>query len=133
MKGRCLLLYGDIIFETSVLEKLLKSPADITLVVDLAWYEQQQHGVVPSHINPDLVSLQDPPGKSYLFRYVMPDEQNRVVAIGRHLAHDRVHGEFIGMAMFSEKGMEAFKQTYREALQQYESKGFHEAATVNRA
>jgi phosphoenolpyruvate phosphomutase len=133
MKGRCLLLYGDIIFETSVLEKLLKSPADITLVVDLAWYEQQQHGVVPSHINPDLVTLQDPPGNSYLFRYVMPDEQNRVMEIGRHLPHDRVHGEFIGMAMFSEKGMEAFKQTYREALQQYESKGFHEAATVNRA
>ena len=133
MKGRCLLLYGDIIFETAVLEKLLKSPADITLVVDLAWYEQQQHGVVPSHINPDLVSLQDPPGESYLFRYVMPDEQNRVVAIGRHLAHDRVHGEFIGMAMFSEKGIEVFKQIYRDALKKYESRGFHEAATVNRA
>jgi phosphoenolpyruvate phosphomutase len=133
MNGRCLILYGDIIFETAVLEKLLKSPADITLVVDLAWHDQQQHGMVPSHINPDLVALQDPPGQSYLFRYVMPDEQNRVVKIGRHLPHEAVHGEFIGMAMFSEKGIEAFKQTYRDALKKYESRGFHEAATVNRA
>src|SRR5581483_1978708 len=29
MKGRTIILYGDIIFETAVLEKLLKSPADI--------------------------------------------------------------------------------------------------------
>src|SRR5215210_3826473 len=76
MKGRCLVLYGDIIFETAVLEKLLKSPADITLVVDLAWYDQQQHGHTAPPIKPDLVSLQDPPGKSHLFRYIAPDEQN---------------------------------------------------------
>src|SRR5438067_4894173 len=37
MKSRCLFLYGDIIFDTAVLEKILKSPADITLVVDYAW------------------------------------------------------------------------------------------------
>jgi phosphoenolpyruvate phosphomutase len=133
MKGRCLVLYGDIIFETAVLEKLLKSPADITLVVDLAWYDQQQHGAVQPHINPDLVTLEEPPGKSYLFRYVMPDEQNRVVNIGQHLSHEQAHGEFIGMAMFSEKGIELFKQAYRDALKKYDSRGFHEAGAVGRA
>ncbi len=134
MKGRCVLLYGDIIFETAVLEKLLKSPADITLVVDLAWYDQQQHAAkTHAHINPDLVALQDPPGKSYLFRYVMPDEQNRVVRIGQHLPHGEAHGEFIGIAMFSERGIELFKQAYRNALNTYESKGFQEAGAVSRA
>ena len=34
----------DIIFETAVLEKLLKSPADIAIVVDLSWYEDQHAG-----------------------------------------------------------------------------------------
>jgi phosphoenolpyruvate phosphomutase len=42
MKGRTIILYGDIIFDTAILEKLLKSPADIAVVVDLAWHDQQQ-------------------------------------------------------------------------------------------
>lgn len=133
MKGRCVILYGDIIFDTAILEKLLKSPADITLVVDLAWYDQQQHGKVQRHVNPDLVILQDPPGKTYLSRYVLPDEQNRVLKIGQHLPHDQAHGEFIGMAMFSEKGIEAFKQAYRDALKKHEAKGFHEAGSFAKA
>src|SRR5574341_286547 len=44
LKGRVLFLYGDIIFENTVLEKLLKSPADISLVVDLAWQDATQTG-----------------------------------------------------------------------------------------
>ena len=60
MKGRCLFLYGDIIFEAAVLEKLLKSSADISLVVDLAWYDQQQHGQSAPHIKPDLVDYKIP-------------------------------------------------------------------------
>lgn len=133
MKGRCLLLYGDIIFETAVLEKLLKSPADISLVVDLAWYEQHQHGNPAPHIKPDLVSLQDPPGKSYLFRYITPDEQNRIVKIGQHVPHAEAHGEFIGVAMFSERGIEAFKQVYHDAQKQDDGKGFHEAGSLTKA
>jgi phosphoenolpyruvate phosphomutase len=133
MKGRCLMLYGDIIFETAVLEKLLKSPADINLVVDLAWYDQLQHGTTAPHIRPDLVSLQDPPGKSYLFRYIAPDEQNRIVKIGQHVPHEQAHGEFIGLAMFSERGIEAFKQVYRDAQKAYQAKGFHEAGSMTKA
>ena len=133
MTGRCLFLYGDIIFDTAVLEKLLKSPADITLVVDLAWYDQQQRGNPHFQIKPDLVMLQNQPGKGYLSRYVLPDEQNRVLKIGQDLPHDLAHGEFIGLAMFSEKGIEVFTRAYREARRKYETKGFHEAGTITRA
>jgi phosphoenolpyruvate phosphomutase len=133
MKGRCLLLYGDIMFETAVLEKLLKSPADISLVVDLAWYDQLQHGATAPHIKPDLVSLQDPPGKNVLSRYISPDEQNRIVKIGQHVPHEQAHGEFIGLAMFSERGSDAFKQVYRDAQQTYQAKGFHEAGSLTKA
>lgn len=133
MKGRCLILYGDIMFETAVLEKLLKSPADISLVVDLAWYDQSQHGPTAPHIKPDLVSLQDPPGKSPLFRYMTPDEQHRIVKIGQHIPHEQAHGEFIGLAMFSERGIDAFKQVYRDAQKTYQAKGFHEAGSLTKA
>jgi phosphoenolpyruvate phosphomutase len=133
MKGRCLILYGDIMFETAVLEKLLKSPADISLVVDLAWYDQLQHGATAPHIKPDLVSLQDPPGKNVLSRYISPDEQNRIVKIGQHVPHEQAHGEFIGLAMFSERGIDAFKRVYRDAQQTYQAKGFHEAGSLTKA
>lgn len=133
MKGRTIVLYGDIIFDQAVLEKLLKSPADIALVVDLAWYDQQrQHGRTNA-INPDLVTLQEPPGKNYLSRFVMPEQDNRILKIGQHLPHDEAHGEFIGMAMFSEKGTKAFTDCYRTSLEQYKTKGFHEAGSFIKA
>jgi len=133
MKGRCLFLYGDIIFDVAVLQKLLKSPADVSLVVDLAWYDQRQRGLPNLPTKPDLVMLQTPPGASYLSRYVLPEEENRVLKIGQDLPHDLAHGEFIGLAMFSDKGIEAFKRAYREARKKYEAKGFHEAGTFLRA
>ncbi len=133
MKGRCLLLYGDIIFDAAVLEKLLKSPADITLVVDLAWNDLKGDGSPQVHLKPDLVALQDPPGKSSTLRYVTPEEPIRVRKIGQHLPHDMAHAEFIGLAMFSENGIEQFRRAYREAADHYLSKGFHEAGSFIRA
>ena len=133
MKGRTIVLYGDIIFDNTILEKLLKSPADVALVVDLAWQDQQQRGGAPSHINPDLVTFADPPGKSYLSRFVMGEEEHRILKIGQHLPHDGVHGEFIGMAMFSEKGTQALRDCYRASQERYKCSGFHEAGSFSKA
>src|SRR5574341_1782575 len=98
MKGRTIILYGDIIFDTAILERLLKSPADIAVVVDLAWHDQQQRHAQPLNLNPDLVTLADPPGKSYLPRFVMPEGEHLVTKIGQQLPYEQAHGEFIGMA-----------------------------------
>ena len=133
MKGRTIVLYGDIIFDNTILEKLLKSPADIALVIDLAWQDQQQRGNTPSHINPDLVMLANAPGKSYHSRFVTGEEEYRLLKIGQHLPHDQAHGEFIGMAMFSEKGTQTLRDGYRASLERYKSSGFHEAASVSKA
>ena len=133
MKGLTIILYGDIIFDSAVLEKLLKSPADVAVVVDLAWHDQQQRHAQPSHLNPDLVTLADPPGMSYLSRFVMPEGEHRVTKIGQQLPHDQAHGEFIGMAMFSEKGIAAFRACYQAAQDKHQSAGFHEAGTLTKA
>jgi len=133
MKGRTIVLYGDIIFDTTILEKLLKSPADFALVVDLAWRDHVERGGAPSHLNPDLVTLADPPASSYLSRFVMGEDEHRIVKIGQHLPLDQVHGEFVGMAMFSEKGTQALRECYRTSQERYKSAGFHEAASVSKA
>src|SRR6476646_9548106 len=133
LKGRTILLYGDIMFDSPILEKLLKSPADIALVVDLAWRDQHQRGGPSSHLNPDLVTFAEPPGNSSHSRFVMGDEEHRVVKIGQHLPFDHVQGEFIGMAMFSEKGTQVLKDCYRSSQERHKSSGFHEAGSVSKA
>jgi phosphoenolpyruvate phosphomutase len=132
MKGRTIVLYGDIIFETGVLEKLLKSPADITLVIDLAWSDHPEKGQ-DRHLRPDLVKLDPPPGKNYLARFIMPEGETAVTQIGQHLSPDQAHGEFIGMAMFSDKGVRAFTGCYHSSLAKFKAKGFHEAGEFAKA
>jgi phosphoenolpyruvate phosphomutase len=133
MKGRTIVLYGDIMFDSPILEKLLKSPADVALVVDLAWRDHFQRGELASHLNPDLVAFAEPPGNGSHSRFIMGDEEHRVVKIGQHLPLDNAHGEFIGMAMFSEKGTEALKDCYHRSQERYRSSGFHEASSVSKA
>ena len=133
MKGRTIVLYGDIMFDSTILEKLLKSPADFALVVDLAWQDQLQRGGPPAHLNPDLVTLAQPPGNSSQSRFVMGDDEHRIVRIGQHLPLDQAHGEFIGMAMFSEQGTRALRDCYRRSQERYKASGFHEASSVNKA
>jgi phosphoenolpyruvate phosphomutase len=133
MKGRTIILYGDIIFDSTILEKLLKSPADVTLVVDLAWRDQLERGGPAPHLNPDLVTLAEAPGNVSHSRFVMGDDEKRIVKIGQHLPLDQVHGEFIGMAMLSEKGTQAFRDCYRNSKQAYQLSGFHEASSVSKA
>jgi phosphoenolpyruvate phosphomutase len=133
MRGRTIVLYGDIIFDTPILEKMLKSPGDVALVVDLAWQGELQRGASSAHLNPDLVTFAQPPGTSSQSRFVIGDDEHRVVKIGQHLPLDQVHGEFIGMAMFSEKGTQALKDCYRSSQERYKSSGFHEASSVNKA
>jgi phosphoenolpyruvate phosphomutase len=80
-----------------------------------------------------LVTFAQPPGTSSQSRFVIGDDEHRVVKIGQHLPLDQVHGEFIGMAMFSEKGTQALKDCYRSSQERYKSSGFHEASSVNKA
>ncbi len=128
LKGRCLLLYSDIIFETGILLKLLKSAADITIVVDLAWADQRK--LPRPHFKPDLVLLDNPPATGY--RFVPPDGPDRLVKIGQHLDPERAHGEFIGLAMLSERGADQFKSAYKGVAKNPEAP-FHEAPSLTKA
>ncbi len=128
LKGRCLLLYSDIIFETGILLKLLKSPADIAIVVDLAWADQRE--LPRPHFKPDLVLLDNPPATGY--RFVPPDGPNRLVKVGQHLDPERAHGEFIGLAMLSERGTEQFKSVYK-SVATHPQAPFHEAPSLAKA
>src|SRR5712692_9997335 len=128
LTGRCLLLYSDIIFETGILHKLLKSAADITIVVDLAWADQRK--LPRPHFKPVLVLLHNPPATGY--RFVPPDGPSRLVKIGQHLDPERAHGEFIGLAMLSERGTDQFKSAYKSVAKN-PAAPFHETPSLAKA
>ena len=101
-------LYSDIIFDQKILERLLKDKADICLVVDLDWKERyKKRGLQPAG-EVELVEVKN----------------NKITKIGKKIASKNIHGEFIGLVMFSKKGAETLKKCYKKALTKYKNKKF---------
>jgi len=135
IEGPFLFLYSDILFETAVLEKLLKSHDDISLVVDRAWPEVfNAQSIRPAHPT-DLVITRNPPPLGYRFLplYNQDEEQDTILKIGQHLDPQQAHGEFIGLARFSRAGAKILRETYRESLAHYIKQRFHESESIQKA
>jgi phosphoenolpyruvate phosphomutase len=94
LEGRTLVLYGDVIFEREILEKLLRSDAGVSVVVDRSFAASREGGTS----RPDLVLLDDPARE--LSSRMTLDGHSRVLRIGREIAAEDAHGEFVGLALF---------------------------------
>lgn len=132
MEGSFIFLYGDIIFDRAILERLLQAKGDIRLVIDRAWSDQffsKDAGV--SKRKTELVKTNRIPPKSH--RFLPPDQESQILRIGCRLNPREAHGEFIGMAYFSKEGTKILKEIYHCSLQEFDSKPFHEAASIQRA
>jgi phosphoenolpyruvate phosphomutase len=130
LRSRFVFLYGDIVFDPAILEKLLKARDDITVVVDRAWADYgEQRAEVAARTRPDLVVTRRPPLGGY--RFLPPDERTTLVRIGQKLDPTEADGEFIGLAMFSEEGAELLRRVYAEVRGQRGR--FHEAESVEKA
>ncbi len=131
LKGRTLLLYGDIVFDRGILERLLRSEADITVVVDHAHSgaHASVNGSSPSY--PEMVQTQRQLMSEGLF---LPDDSlNTALKAGRKLDKSQANAEFIGMALFSEEGIEQFKAAYHDAKARDAEGAFHEAESFDKA
>lgn len=131
MSGRFLFLYSDIIFDPAILEKLLKSQADISIVVDRAWGDHPHTQEEVQMRNPDLVVTHQPPQKGY--RFLPTAEGTTLARIGRQLSPDEADGEFIGLAMFSEEGARLLRTVYHQTRQRAQAGRFHEAESLEKA
>lgn len=129
LAGPFLFLYGDILFERGHLEKLLKSPADISMLVDRSFEQggrpESQHGA------PDLVVLKDAQEAGY--RFVGAEAPHHVARVGRTIGSKEAHGEFVGMAMFTKKGARALTDAYHQIAETRPEGSFHEATSLRGA
>ena len=103
LEGPTLIAYGDIIFESYILDQLLQSEADIALVVDAKWRENRKDA--PKHA-PDLVICDRPYSEDLLL------DETPVLLQGFEglIARDVAHGEWIGLAKVSARGLELLRK-----------------------
>ena len=98
MNESIIISYGDIIFEKNVLNKLLTSKSDISLIVDTNWFNYwKQRFKEPLD---DAESL------------VIDDEGN-ISSIGQKIKKlDQAQAQYIGLMKFQGKGLEQLKSFY---------------------
>ncbi len=98
--GRFVFLYSDILFDQSILARLLRATEDVVLVVDRAFAERPADEAAARH--PDLVVTDTAAPLGH--RFVPNPGRPRVRRLGRRIEPARASGEFIGMALFSARG-----------------------------
>jgi len=129
MAGPFVMSYGDILFEAGHLQKLLKSPATITILVDRAWNEADRPG--DARGVPDLVVLEGAQEAGY--RFVGSDAPHKVLQVGQHIDPAGAHGEFVGLAAFSAEGAEVVTALLAELRKAKAGQSFHEAESLRTA
>jgi phosphoenolpyruvate phosphomutase len=128
MRGPVVFLYGDIVFDASILERLLRATGDVNIVVDRAWYDAHRTGAPPPATPPDLVITDRPPTGGH--RFVPGEVPSAVRRLGPGVDAMTAHGEFVGMAMFSAAGTRQLRETYARLRQTTGGTARLERATV---
>lgn len=119
LSGHVIVSYSDILFEKEVVQRLMQSEHDISIVVDIDWrgyyINRKEHPINEAE-------------------NVIFDANNNVLEIGKILTHKHdVHGEFIGMMKFSPRGSEVFKKHFLRAKKLFWNKPFQRAKLFQKA
>jgi len=119
INGNIIISYSDILFDTSVVKRLLESEHDISVVVDIDWKGYY-------------VNRKDHPFSEA--ENVIFNSNNEVVKIGKIATEKQeVHGEFIGMMKLNHRGAEIFKQNFHRVKKLYWNKAFQKAKIFQKA
>ncbi len=115
LEGRVLVLFGDILFEPELIEKLLKSDKDITISIDKSYTKSKFKDK-----KLDLVVAKYSPIKGS--RILNPRKYNIISQIGQDIPRTEANFEFCGVTLLSKKGTNSFKDTVRKLVEKGEVK-----------
>ena len=118
MDEKTLIIYSDILFEKNILERLIKREDDIILVVDSSYKTREMD---QSNVSDLVVAKKDPVQED---RALKLEEDNEIVMIGQDIPQDKANFEFIGMALFSKKGIVLLKKFYKESPEELSKADF---------
>lgn len=119
LNGNVIVSYSDIVFSPKIVERLLESNADISIVVDVDW-----RGSYTNRKNHPIEEAEN----------VIFDANHSVIDIGKIMTNrGDVHGEFIGMIKFTPKGADIFKRHFHRAKQLFWNKPFQKSKKFQNA
>jgi phosphoenolpyruvate phosphomutase len=126
MDCNTLIIYSDILFENWLADRLKSLNSDFVIAVDNSFTKSLMRNK-----KLDLVITKgELPAGNRILTY---DRLYEVERIGEAIQEDTASAEFIGIAMFSEKGIAVFKDEYHNALEEYKKKPFYEAENIFQA
>ena len=117
MDGPFICCYSDILFTPGVVRKVLESPADRSLVVDVDWRSRYVHRTNHPEDDAEKVTIRD----------------GVVTRVHRAIASKEAAGEFIGVAKFSVEGARVLREHYHRCRRAHAGKPFREAKTFEKA
>jgi len=98
LNGPTIISYGDIIFEKKVLDKLILSKSEISIVVDQNWKEYWS--IRMSDIKEDVESLK-------------LNSEGSIIDIGQKVKDiEEIGGQYIGLMKFGQDGIQNLKEFY---------------------
>ena len=119
-----IMLYSDILFEDSIMSKILTCQEDIVLVVDNT---MQYHAPEANKIQDFIISKNKHLTTRRKINFAC---ENIVSKIGSKLNTETATHEFIGLAKFTKTGAEQLLQTYEDCIKNYHGK-LQEADSIN--
>ena len=119
INGNIIISYSDILFDSTVVNRLLKSNHDISVVVDIDW-----RGYYVGRKDHPISEAEN----------VIFNSNNEVEKIGKiNTGNQEVHGEFIGMIKLTDRGAHIFKEHFHRLKKIYWNKPFQRAKIFQNA
>ena len=119
INGNIIISYSDILFDSTVIKRLLKSNHDISVVVDIDW-----RGYYVGRKDHPISEAEN----------VIFNSNNEVEKIGKiNTGTEEVHGEFIGMVKLTDSGAQIFKEHFHRLKKIYWNKPFQRAKIFQKA
>lgn len=104
LRGNIVVSYADIIYERRVLEELLRSQEDVSVVIDTEWESYYRERV----------------GDPYLLAESLVLDGTRIISIGMPVRTGQsLPGQYIGLMKYSPEGIEKLRVNYWKARQQF--------------
>lgn len=117
LRGEIIVLYSDILFNESVVKKLLENKKDISVIVDINWKDSYQGRTKHPIEEAENVIIED----------------NKIKKIGKHITVKEANGEFIGIVKFNKKGSQILKKEFKRLREKYWGKPFQKAKSFEKA
>ena len=109
--------YSDVLFTADVIARLAASPDDMVLGVDTAWLERYHH------------RTEHPPDDAEK----VTAANGRVTRVDRRIAERDAHGEYIGVAKFSQAGAARLRDYYRRLRAEFAGRPWRDARVFEKA